>query len=164
MSGISETADAIRDTVAAVTNVGNVFDYQPYPQNNWDEFVALFSLVVNGKLQVRTWTVQYLGERREELAIGIGATKQRRYMQWMVRGHMGHNGATSDVEFRDLIELVANALDSNRGLAGVAGVMDHDPCDVSLPNNAAGVVLGDVLCHYVEITFESQHEQNITLV
>lgn len=162
-SGISDTATEIRNVIATVPDCGQVFDYQPYPKGDWTEFVNSFTATIGGERVVRAFTVQYIGERRQEVAIGIGSQKQQRYMNWMVRAHMGHDGAQSDADFRDLVELVADALDRHRSLSGAAGAIDHDPCDISLPNSGAGVVLGDVLCHYAELTFESQHEMTLTV-
>jgi hypothetical protein len=162
-SGISQTAGEIKNIVLTVPDCGQVYDYQPYPEGDWSEFVESFTATIAGARQVRAFTVQYIGERREEVAIGIGSQKQRRYMNWMVRAHMGHDGAASDIAFRDLVELVADALDKHRSLGAAAGAIDHDPCDISLPNSGAGVVLGDVLCHYAELTFESQHEMTLTV-
>lgn len=164
MSSISDVAAAIKATLEDVPDIGNVFDYQLYPAAEWSTFVAAFSLEVGGVTVLRTATVQYLGERRREAVVGVGATIQRRELDWVVRYHWGlaDNGA-SDPAFRDMLEAIADAIDSNRSLGGVEGCIDHDPVDIDLPDRGAPILLGDVLCHYGEVTFTSTHEQQLTV-
>lgn len=164
MSVINDTAAVIKTTVLTVANVGQVYDYQPAPVNGWDQFVAHFTATIDSEPRVRAVTIQYLGERRQERNVAIGsAALQMREMDWMVRVHVGWENPTSDALFRTLVENIADAIDKNRDLSGVAGVIDHDPVDILLPGNGAGVLLGDVLCHYAEVTFTSYHEQGLTL-
>lgn len=165
MSAINDTAAFIKSTIQGVTDVGNVFDYQLYPGAEWSTFVAAFSLEVGGNVVLRTATVQYLGERRREVAIAIGAQAvQRRELDWVVRYHWGlSGGGDSDPAFRTMLEAIADAIDSARSLAGVAGGIDHDPVDITLPDRGAPILLGDVLCHYGELTFTTYHEQTLTV-
>lgn len=164
MSVITDTAAVISTTIQTVQEVGLVYDYQPAPVNGWDQFVASFIQTIDNEPVVRAVTIQYLGERRKERNVAVGsAALQMREIDWMVRIHHGWRNPTSDAEFRSMVEAVANAIDANRDLSGVAGVIDHDPVDILLPGNGAGVLLGDVLCHYAEVTFTSYHEQQLTL-
>ena len=97
------------------------------------------------------------------LAIAIGSEKQRVSLSWIVRGFLGHNGDTSDATFRDLLETVVEALNANRSLTGAPSILDHDPADYDLPNNGALLSLGDVVCHYGEVTFISHHEITVAV-
>lgn len=154
---IAAQAAAIKAIVQAVPDVGTVFDHQPLPVNDWSKFVAAFTVDLGDGYgrHIRSWTIQYLGETRLEENVAIGATKVKRDISWVVRGHFSLDNNTEDSEskFRDLIEQVADALDTNKSLNGTA--IDHDPVDVALPNNGAPIRLGDHLVHYAEITFRS---------
>ena len=122
-------------------------------------FIATFSFTPQGgSKQVRAWTIQYVGESRQTTTMAIGATKTMRHPRWVIRGHLSWSDESEPV-FRDLVEAVARALDASRSLAGT--VLDHDPCQVDLPAQGSGVVLGDVLCHYAEITLTASVEQTL---
>jgi len=164
MSGIGDTAAVIKTTILTVANVGVVFDYQPYPAAEWDKFIATFTSTIGGVPRLRAFTVQYLGERRVPRTIGgTSGAIQTREIDWLVRAHWGLDDPTTDLAFRDKLEEVCDAIDRERGLNGVAGATDHDPVDVSLPERGAPILLGDIVCHYAEITFTSYHEQSLNL-
>ena len=160
MSVVGDQAAAIRAAILTVPEVGVVLDYQPVPRGeDWASFRELFAFTpTGGPRQVRAWTIQYLSETRTAPTMALGAEKVRRDIRWIVRGQMSWAG-TSERDWRDLLEAVARALDEARSLGGTA--LDHDPVDISLPNNGAGIVFGDVLCHYAEIVFAAQVEETL---
>lgn len=166
MSVIGDLAAAVKVTCLTVANPGVVYDYQPMPQNDWATFIASFVVDVVGVPMVRAVTIQYVGEERTEKSIAIGNSKQRRAIRLVVRLHMswddtGATATTSEVLFRDWVEAVADALDANRS---IGPAYDHDPVDVGLPNNGAGLMLGDVLCHYAELALVAHVEQTLVTV
>lgn len=164
MSLVSGTAATIKTTVEAVANVGVVFDYDPYPRAEWQEFVALFTFEVTpGVRVVRAWTIRNIGRRTIAKSIASNAEVQRVELDWLIRGFFGLNDPASDAQFRDLLEAVTEALNANRGLNGAPEILDHDPADYVLPNNGALLALGDVICHYAEVTFTSYHEHVIAV-
>lgn len=150
---ISAIATGIKTTLEAVENVGLVYDYQPVPQNDWSTFVNKFSVVDNGTRRINAWTVQYTGEQREKVGIGFGSTLGERGINFVIRGHYSWNDGTSDVAFRNLVEEVANALDAAESLQGTA--IRSRLVDVILPGDASPIMLGDVMCHYVEIRLQA---------
>lgn len=158
MSQINDTATAIATVIDAVADSGVVYAYQPMPSTDWASFVDSFTVEIGGVRQVRAWTIQYLGETRVEKNIAMGSTKQRRDLRFVVRAHYGWNDPTSEEAFRVQLEAVCDALDAERS---IGPCYDHDPVDVDIPANGAGVVLGDVLCHFAEITVVCQIEQTL---
>jgi hypothetical protein len=164
VSKVGDTATSIAAIVDGVTDSGVVYDYDPFPDNDWSAFVAKFTSTIGGKVVVRAWTVKNIARRTVPISIAMGAEVQRIEFDWLVRGFLGHNeAATTDSTFRDLLEAVTEALNANRSLAGVAGCLDHDPCDYVLPNDGALLSLGDTICHYGEVRFTSYHEQAISV-
>lgn len=149
MGVIANQAAALKTAIETVTDVGAVYDYQPFPKNDWAQFVTTLTVVIGGQRQVRAWTIQYEGEDRRYEAIGIGAVKTIRRINYIIRCHMSWAHPSSDGVFRDLLESAATAIDSARSLGGTA--LDHDPITIDLPNDASPVMIGDIMCHYAEI-------------
>ncbi|CAB4199391.1 hypothetical protein UFOVP1336_33 [uncultured Caudovirales phage] len=149
MSVIGDQATAIKNAISAVPDIGLVYDYQPYPKNDWAQFIDTLTVVIGSQRQVRAWTIQYDGENRDYQAVGVGSVKIVRNVNYIIRGHMSWSNPSSDSAFRDLIEKVATAIDQARSLNGTA--LDHQPVTIDLPNDASPVMIGDVLCHYTEI-------------
>lgn len=161
MGLVADQRAAIATTLNAVTDVGVVIDHTPLPRGDWQKFVETFKSTVGGTSHIRTWWIAYLGESRSRVlrpTMG-GNQKIDRVTRWMVRGFLSWNDPTTDEVFADLVESVTTALDENRSLGGTAG--DHDPCQVDLPEKANGVTLGDIVCHYAEITLTAKREETI---
>lgn len=162
---LATIAAGIDSVVAGVTDIGVTFDHNPVPKNDWATYVDAFSTTVagyqSGARHIRAWTLAYLGEQRERRVIGIGGSaKVDRHTRWMVRGFLSWADPDSDAAFRTLVETVTTALDEARTLGSV--VSDHSPVLVDLPNNASGVLFGDILCHYAELTFTAKAEDTLT--
>ena len=159
MSLVSGTADSIAAILTAVPNIGLVYKYDPFPSGDWASFVDEFTTTISGIEQVRAWTIKNIGRVTEPGTMSIGSEVQRPSLSWLIRGFLVvKNVATSDVTFRDLLEAVTEALNTKRGLGGAPSILDHDLADYSLPNNGELRLLGDVVCHYGEVTFTSHHE------
>ncbi len=165
MSLVSGTAAQIKAVIEGVTNPGVVLDYDPFPGSEWNDFVALFTSTIGGNVVVRAWTIKNVGRRTVPQTIAMGSEVQRVELDWLVKGFAAvtENDSTSDVMFRDLLEAVTEALNTNRHLAGAPEILDHDPADYLLPGNGALVSLGDTICHYGEVTFTSYHEHVIAV-
>jgi hypothetical protein len=153
---LAEIATALKADLDAVPDVGVTFDTQPLPQNDWAAFIRAFTCEIAGKREVRAWSIAYTGERRAYR--NAGYSKVIREATFVVRGHLSMN-ATSDAVFRALVETVATQIDRDPSLGGTC--IDHDACDVSIPDNGAGLFLGDVLCHYAEISVVARFEQSL---
>lgn len=152
-------AAAIAAIIGAVPDSGIVFDHQPLPKGNtWAEFVKSFTTTIDGKRHVRAWTVQLIRDERIPKTISQAAVKIERRTTWRLRYHLSWDGA-SELGFRDQVVAVMTAVDTNRSLGGT--VLDHDPCDLDIPNDGAGVILGDVLCHYAELDFVAYAETTL---
>jgi hypothetical protein len=163
MGTAATQAAAIAAIIDAVTDTGLVYDYQPVPKGlDWATYTTKFVTTIGGVDQVRAWTVSYQGEDRAFRTVAIGATKLIRKFEWLVRGYLGWQDPDSDATFRDLNEAVVTALDTNRSLNGTA--IDHEATRVTLPNDGQGVLLGDVLCHYVEMRISPWVEESLATV
>lgn len=165
MSLVSGTATTIKTTISAVSNIGVVYDYDPFPQADWEKFVQKFTTEIGGSRVVRAWTIKNVGRDTIPVSIAVGSEVQRPKLRWLIRGFVAvtEDGA-SDVVFRDLLEAVTEALNTNRSLSGAPSILDHDPADYVLPNNGALLSLGDTICHYGEVTFTSTHEIVVAVV
>lgn len=149
----SAIAVGIKTTLESVSTVGVVYDYQPVPKNDWSTFVNQFSVTDGGVRRINAWTIQYTGEQREKVGIGLGSTLAERAINFVIRGHYSWHDNTSDVAFRDLVEDVADALDAAESLQGTA--IRSRLVEVILPGDASPIMLGDVMCHYVEIRLQA---------
>lgn len=158
MTLVSGTATVIKARINTVANVGKGFDYDPFPKGDWAEFVSTFTSDIGGETVVRAFTIKNIHRDTKPLSIAVGSEVHRVELTWLVRYFLGHNGDTSDVTFRDLLETIIETLNADRRLTGAPSVLDHSPADYDLPNNGALLSLGDVLCHYAEVTFISYHE------
>jgi hypothetical protein len=157
VSQIDTLATAIETDLDLVTDVGVTYDHGLLPTtNDWADFIAAFTVVVAGQRQVRAWTIQYLSEKRRYRT--LGSEKVLREITFMIRAHLSMT-ATSEKVFRGLLESAVTELDSDPDLGG--SCIDHDACDVSVPDNGAGLFLGDILCHYGEITLVARVEQTL---
>ena len=157
---LNTQGDAIAAVLRTVADIGVVLSTQPNPAPMQQAaFIDMFTTEVGGTRTLRAWTVQYLGEQRYRSAIAIGATKTVREIDWIVRAHLAW-GVDTESTFRFLVDDVAKALDAAVSLGGTA--LDHVPVRVAMPAQGAGIVLGDTLCHYAELTFTAKVEQTLT--
>lgn len=163
MSVVALTAARIKTTMLTVSNVGQVYDYHPFPRAEWNEYVAKFTATVSGQTVVRAWTIKNIGRKTVPISLAPSSEVQRLELDWLVRGFMGLDDPTSEQAFVDLLETVTEALNADRSLGGVADALDHDPADYTLPNNGALLALGDTICHYAEVTFTSYHNHVIAV-
>ena len=158
-------AAGIKAALDTVTDVGVTFDWAPLPLADWAAFVERFLWIPEipavGEApdpEVRAWSVAMTGERRAYRTAGYG--RVMREVTFLVRGHLSMRDDTEPT-FRELVGAVATALDSDPSLGETC--IDHDACDVSIPDKGAGLFLGDVLVHYAEITVVARIEQALTL-
>lgn len=149
----------IATLIGGVATAGVVKDYFPQPSGEWSKFVDAFRSTVGGTSHVRVWIVTYTGEERIRRTAGtMGAQgKVIRRTSWLIRGFLGWSTAQATEEtFDDLVEAIANAIDLDRTLGSTAD--DHTAVGVRIPNDGAGVNLGDVLCHAAELRFTADKD------
>ena len=156
-SQIDTLALAIKADLDLVTDVGVTYDHGLLPTtNDWADFVVALTTVIGGQRQVRAWTIQYIDEKRAYRV--LGNQKVMREITFMIRAHLTMT-ATSETVFRGLLELAVTELDKDPSLGGA--YIDHDACDVAVPDSGAGLFLGDILCHYGEISLVARVEQTL---
>jgi hypothetical protein len=163
VSTLNTIANAIVSVItAADPDVGKVSPGNPdIGRLTMEHFVEQFVIPRPGDAtrgQIRYWAVAYAGESAEYRFIAFGASKKAREVNWLVRFWMSWDDVSEPV-FRDLVEAVTLAIDTNKTLLGT--VVDHDACAVSLPNQGMGMVLGDYGCHAAEIRFRTLDEINL---
>ena len=163
MTTLNGIANSIVSVIESVSpDVGKVTPGNPdIGRLTLEHFIAQFVIPRPGDVtrgQIRYWAVAYAGESAEYLTIALGAAKKAREVNWLVRFWMSWDD-TSEPDFRDLLEAVTTAIDTNKSLLGT--VMDHDACMVTLPNQGQGMVLGDYGCHAAEIRFRTLDEINL---
>jgi hypothetical protein len=165
MTLVSQTADKIKTVIELVPDRGVVYTYDPFPAGEINDFVALLTTEITGRRVVRAWTIKNVGRDTVPISIASGSEVQRPVLRWLLRFFLAveGNAETTDVTFRDLLEQVTEQLNAKRTLMGAPSILDHDPADYSLPNNGALLSLGDVVCHYGEVTFASTHEIVVTV-
>jgi hypothetical protein len=157
MAQLDTLATAIKTDLDTVSNVGVTYSHGLLPTtNDWADFLVAFTTLIGGERQVRAWTVQYLSEKRQYRT--VGNNKVLRTVTFLIRAHLSMT-ATSETVFRGLLESAVTAIDSDPNLGG--SCIDHDACDVLVPDNGAGLFLGDILVHYAEITVVARVEQTL---
>lgn len=157
MSQISDIAEGIDFNLRLVSDVGVTYSHGLLPTtNDWSEFLDAFSTTIDGQRHIRAWTIQYLGEKRRYRT--VGNNKVLREITFLVRAHLSMT-ATSETIFQKLLEGAVTAIDSDSDLDETC--IDHDACDVLVPDNGAGLFLGDILVHYGEITVVVRAEQTL---
>lgn len=162
MGTIASQTAALQTIIDAVPDSGTVYDYQKLPDPHWSEFVKAFTVEVagyaGGKAHIRGFTIQYVGEEREEETVAaIGNTKYWRRIKYAIRAYFATSDQyQSDKVFRDLLETVANALDSKPDLNGECHY--HDPVSIDVDRGLPRD-FGDVTVHWAEIKI-TVHEQH----
>lgn len=150
-------AAGLKAAIDRVASVGVTFDWAPLPLTDWAAFLARFAWTrPDGLLEVRAWSIAFAGETRAYRTAGYG--KVLREVTFLVRGHLSMRGDTEPT-FRTLVGAVATEIDRDPSLGGTC--IEHDACDVAIPDNGGGLLLGDTLVHYVEITVVARIEQTL---
>lgn len=157
-------AAAVKADLEGIADIGVVLNSAPLPpfMEDWAEYVDTLTSVIGGQRVVRAWTVGFLGTKPLQVRRGLGSQKVLREIRFSIRGYLGRHHPDSEATFRDLIETVVAVLDTDLGLGGT--VIEHDPVDVDLPANADAVLLGDVVCHYCEITLAARAEMTLPAI
>lgn len=165
MGNIAAQIASIETILNTVTDVGRVWDYQKMPDAHWSEFVKAFTTTVasyaDGNTHVRGFTIQYVGEERQEETVAtMGATKYWRRIKYAIRAYMTTSDANeSDKVFRNLLETVANALDSRPDLIGECHY--HDPVSIDVDRGMPRS-FGDVMVHWAEIKLTAHEQHTLT--
>jgi len=157
-------AEAVKADLETVTDIGVVLNSAPLPpfMEDWAEYIDTLTSVIDGQRAVRAWTVGFLGTKVVSVRRGLGSQKVLREVRFSIRGYLGRHHPDSEATFRDLIETIVAVLDADLGLRGT--VIEHAPVDVDLPSNADAVLLGDVVCHYCEITLAARVEMTLPVI
>jgi hypothetical protein len=145
------TVRARLDTiVSAVSNIGRVYDYERWAAD-WTTYLDLFKTTIGGNEVIRGWTITCQSWTPVELET-IGDQKIVRSYVYKIRGYFGQDDENASEKAAMLIiEDVIEALNADATLHGAdyVGAGPHPLAELTI---FEGRFLGDVLCHYAEIT------------
>lgn len=130
----------IYNTLAAVTDIGQVYDYERWAPT-WDAFIDLFKTTTVGDPHIRGWEISQKAPVSEDRT----SVKMRTYS---IKGYMSVNdAAATEKTFATLIDAVAAAFRSDQSLGGMAHGHDFIQVDVMETR-----MFGSVMCHYAELS------------
>lgn len=144
----------------AVTDVGNVYDYQKWSLF-WADIVADFVTEISGSDVIRAWTITIqswdpsLYQWQRDGTSTAGAATELREYNCIIRGFFSHDDENeSEKTIMALVRTVVNALNTSPTLHD--GDQYHMGPENEVPPAALGAfdlrIFGGVLCHYAEIT------------
>lgn len=139
--------DALRDLIATVPEVGQVFNRERYFREE-KKFQDLYTFTpAGGSKQVRGWYVR----RRSTLERSLGIGRNLEVHTWQVRGYMSLNDELeSELVFDQLIETMRAAVRADPTLGGVceqSPIADGDNTDGLQLLDSSPVLFCGVLCH-----------------
>lgn len=140
---------SIKTLVEAVSNVGEVYDHEPFAAD-WREYVDQFKCNVLGRDQIRAFTISMEATPRERLAVaGARNTHNQARHTYKIRGYCGFNeDCDTENEFLTVVIAVLAKLDTGI-VTGNAYNAPIAQLDTYVPRT-----FGGVLCHFAEITQE----------
>lgn len=141
---------AIKNSLDAVASIGAVHDYRRF-SNEWDEFLRLFKITIDGIEQLRGWTIGYDGFASGIHEFGQLEGGNVRTHRFTIRGYLGlSDGDETEKTAATLAELVANTLDNDTTIHG-GGFYYAPRAELRTFDDR---VFGSALCHYAEIIQE----------
>lgn len=141
------TRAAIKTLLEGVSNIGLVYDLEPFA-DNWNVFIDRFKTTVSSVSMIRGWTISCEAIGRTGLTAG-GARNlnNTNEYQYRIRGYQSFDYETStEKTFMTLTIAVMDALDS--GITGTGNVINANLAQLT---SYAPRVFGGVLCHVAEI-------------
>jgi hypothetical protein len=130
---------AIYNLLAAVTDIGKVYDYERWAAD-WATFINLFKTTISGTPQIRGWEIGRRAVKEDNMPV--------RSHIYVIRGYMGINdAAATEKTFNALIEAIAAKFRDGQPLSGAA--LGHDFIQAELIDAR---MFGAVLCHYCELS------------
>lgn len=139
----------IKTVIETVSNVGVVHDYMRWT-NEWPSLVALLKTTVSGASKLRGWMITCEGAPTPAAnEFGPIPTARRDY-RYRIRGYYAlDDSAATEKTFVAQVIAVCDALDNDTTLHNANNYYD---CSLSSADPIGHIMLGDVLCHYCEIT------------
>ena len=130
----------IYTTLAAVPNVGRVYDYERWAVN-WDKFIELFKDSASGR--ILGWEIC----RSRMGAQKISTREEEHTHEFTMRGYMAVKDADATEKlFNAVIEAIGAAFRNNHTLNDTC--IDAGPLSVEILDTR---MFGGVLCHYAEL-------------
>ena len=132
----------IKTYMEAVTNCGLVYDYVRW-HKDMPAMLALFKTTIGGVSQIRFWDIS----RTKTLEVNKVSKENLRIYTFRIRGFLSlDDSAATETTFQTLIELVCAKFRNVPTLNATAEAVF--PIQVL---NTTHVMIGDVLCHMVEM-------------
>lgn len=138
----------IKTVIETVSNVGVVHDYMRWAVE-WPTLVALLKTTVSGVSKLRGWMITCEGMPATANEFGPIPTARRDY-RYRVRGYYAlDDSAATEKTFMAQVIAVCDALDNDTTLHNATNYYD---CSLANAETVGHITLGEVLCHYCEIT------------
>lgn len=148
---------ALKNVLTTIADIGAIHEYDRQTADP-STFISLFRSsdpAQPGKYYVQGWTITEEAISEELLTVG-GATGQNlRTHRMVIKGYRSlDDSAASELTFLDLIESIQVKLRADVETNALNGVVlgTSGPAQV---RKVAYWILGDVLCHYAEITYDA---------
>jgi len=142
---------ALQALLGSVPDIGVVHDCERFAPD-WKTYLDRFKSATLGRIQ--GWTIT----RESTPESWLTNAQTDRQHQWVLRGIRAiQDSARSEPVFQDLVEAVCRVLRNDPTLQGTAEG-DSGPPQVRVFEPR---LFGDVLCHYVEITFVGKETMEV---
>lgn len=140
---------SIKTLVESVSNVGMVYDHEPFA-DTWNAYVDHFKCTVLGRKQIRAFTISCEAIPRERLTVAsVRNSHNQARLTYKIRGYCGFDESScTETEFLGVVIAVMAKLDT--GI--VTGNAYNAP--IAQLDSYTPRTFGGVLCHYAEITQE----------
>lgn len=151
---VASVRTAIKNKVAAVSNIGTVNDYERYSKNA-SELIAQYTATISGSRQLRGWNIR-LTKTKKAAPASAGPVVVTH--TWGIRGYMAlDDSAASEKTFDNLVEAVSDAFDEDETIGGaVDSVVVDDIAGIQVDENIP-VLFAGVLCHSAKLRLVTRH-------
>lgn len=148
---------ALKTILMTIADIGVIHEYDRQTADP-STFLSLFrssTAAQPGQYYIQGWTITEEAIPEELLTVG-GATGQNlRTHRIVIKGYRSlDDSAASELAFMDLVEMIQAKLRADVETNALNGVVlgTSGPAEV---RRVAYWVLGDVLCHYAELTYDA---------
>lgn len=147
---LSDIRSALKQILEGISGIGLVHDYERWTPE-WKGVLDLYKDPVSGTL--RAWTMTREATPEELLTVGGPSGQNLRNHAMVMRGYQAlDDSAATEKTFQDTVEAICAELrkDPATTALGTSVLGTSGPPQV---RTVGHVLLGDVLCHYAEISY-----------
>lgn len=153
MSTLAQIRAAIAAKLRAVTDIGQVHDWERYAAQQGD-FRGLYTTEIGGVKQVRGWHLRRIATSETSPAVGRNVVTH----EWEIRGFCALDDARqTETVFDTLIEAVRDAFRLDETLGGVVASTVTEEIAGAQVEESLPVLFAGVLCHSVRLRLATRH-------